>query len=100
MGLICIVLELNGIILPSTPEQLCTVNKHKKSTIFFITGDHYGATKLTRENENSFWKEVAREWAELIEDHNAEGIANKYTEDCTYIHHEKGLIHGRDSEFS
>ena len=63
---------------------------------FIFLGDHWLPSDHI--SVQDAWIEGTKEMSQLWRNKNAKNIAAKYTNDCIFIHPDKGILRGRDGE--
>ncbi|XP_072015266.1 uncharacterized protein [Amphiura filiformis] len=88
-------ITLFALIISAGILTSCNVNaKYRKQ------GNHWfedGTVPNDKEDKKLYVDEGKKEYEELFKDHDAAAIAEKYTDDCVYMHQDKGILRGRDA---
>ncbi|XP_072041970.1 uncharacterized protein [Amphiura filiformis] len=88
-------ITLFALIISAGILTSCNVNaKYRKQ------GNHWFEdckVPNDKEDEKLYINDGLKEYEELFKDHDAAAMAEKYTQDCVYMHQDIGIIEGREA---
>ncbi|XP_072020801.1 uncharacterized protein [Amphiura filiformis] len=88
-------ITLVALVISAGILTSCNVNaKYRKQ------GNHWfedGTVPNSKEDNERLADQGTAEFEELFMDHDAAAIAEKYTEDCVFMHQDLGILQGREA---